>query len=111
MLLREPSDPLPGIEASSSSPALTLVLGKGDDGYSAVSSVLHEHSSSKIVNLLSPGYSNLTPFSIAEILRTEDVNDTPIPNRVKLAKRSVVCGWVLVGVGGSRHGDDVTEVG
>ncbi len=67
MLLREPADPLPGIGASS--PALTLVLGKGDDGYSAVSSVLHEHSSSKIVNLLSPGYSNLTPFSIAEILR------------------------------------------
>ena len=32
------------------------------------SCVLHEHSSSKIVNLLDPGYSNLTPFSIVEIL-------------------------------------------
>ncbi len=34
MLLREPTDPLPGIGASS--PALTLVLGKGDDGYSSI---------------------------------------------------------------------------
>jgi len=39
------------------------------------------------------------------------VSDTPIPNGVKLAKRSVVYGWVLVGVGGGRHGEDVKEVG
>ena len=35
----------------------------------------------------------------------------PIPNGVDLAKCSVCCEGVLVGVDGGRHGEDVKEVG
>jgi hypothetical protein len=44
-------------------------------------------------------------------LGPDDVSITLIPNGARLTKRSVYCGWVLVGVGGGRHGEDVKEVG
>jgi hypothetical protein len=66
ILLREPGNHLPGIGASS--PPLTMVLGKGDNGYSAASCVLHEHFRSQIVNFLAPLWVKRAPFSINLVL-------------------------------------------